>query len=73
MNEFSYQSLRKISNDFDKISLFFQTVSKSEATSLLPTDQLDFSLTLEISDQQNDRLARACDNLKSSLTTLCKS
>ena len=37
MNEFSYQSLRKISNDFDKISLFFQTVSKSEATSLLPT------------------------------------
>ena len=43
MNEFPNQLLKKISNDFDKISLLFQTVLESETTSLLPTDQLDFS------------------------------
>ena len=80
MNEFPNQTLKKISNDFDKISLLFQTVLKPEGTSLLPTDQyitspqytavnlvwncdwskanylsptvkLDFSWTLEMSDQ----------------------
>ena len=39
MNEFPNQTLKKISNDFDKISLLFQTVLKPEGTSLLPTDQ----------------------------------
>ena len=43
MNEFPNKPLKKISNDFDKISLLFQTVLESETTSLLPTDQLDFS------------------------------
>ena len=43
MNEFPNKALKKISKDFDKISLFLQTVLESEATSLLPTDQLDFS------------------------------
>ena len=50
MNEFPYKPLEKISNDFDQISLLFQTVSKSEAKNLLPTIQLDFSWTLEMSD-----------------------
>ena len=45
MNEFPNQPLKKISNDFDKTSLLFQTVLESEAGSLLPTDQLDFSWT----------------------------
>ena len=44
MNEFPNQPFKKISNDFDKINLLFQTVSGSEDTSLLPTDQLDFTV-----------------------------
>ena len=38
INEFPNQPLKKISNDFDKVSLHFQTVLKSEAKSLLPTN-----------------------------------
>ena len=34
----------------------------------MPTVQLDFSWTLEMSDWQNDRFARPCDNLSSSLS-----
>ena len=70
MNEFRNQPFKKISNDFDKINLLFQTVSGSEDTSLLPIDQLDFSWTLEMSDQQNDWFARPSDSVKSSLSTL---
>ena len=73
MNVFPNQTLKKISNDFHKISLLFQTVLESEARSLLPTDQLDFSRTLKMSDRQNDRFARPSDCLKSSLSTLCAS
>ena len=40
MNEFPNQPLKKISNDFDKISLLFETALESEATRLSPTDQL---------------------------------
>ena len=68
MNEFPHQPLKKISNDFDRISLFFQTVSKSEAKSLLPTVQLDFSWTLEMSDWQNHRFARPSESLSISPT-----
>ena len=70
MNEFPNQPLKKIDNDFDKISLLFQTALESEATSFLPTDQLDFSWTLKMSDRQNDRFARPSDSVKRSLSTL---
>ena len=63
MDDFSKQPLKKFNNDFDKISLLFQMVFESEARSLLPTDQLDFSWTLEMSDQQNDRFARPSEGL----------
>ena len=51
MNEFPYDPLKKLGNDFDEISLVFQTVSKSEARSLLPIVQFDFSWTLEMFDR----------------------
>ena len=70
MNEFPNYPLKKISNDFDKMSLFFQTVLESDPASLLPADQLDFSWTLEMSDRQDDRFARPSDSVKSSLSTL---
>ena len=47
MNQFPYQSLKRINSAFNKISLLFQTVLESEAKSLLPTVQLDFSWILE--------------------------
>ena len=49
-----------------KISLHSLTASWANASSLLPTVQLDFSWTLKMSDQQNDCLARTSDNLSSS-------
>ena len=63
MDEFPKQSLKKFNKIFDKISLLFQTVFESETRSLLPTVQLDFSWTLEMSDQQNDRLVRLSEGL----------
>ena len=70
MNEFPNQLLKKISNDFDKISLLFQTVLESEAASLTPTDQLDFSWTLEMSNRHNAWFARPSDSVKRSPSTL---
>ena len=61
INEFPNQPLKKIKRAFNKISLLFQTVLESEARSLLPTVQLDFSWTLEMSDRQNDRFDRQND------------
>ena len=55
MNEFPKQPLKKINPAFDKISLLFQAVLESEARSLLPAVQLDFSWTIQMSDRQNDR------------------
>ena len=66
MNEFPYQPLKKISNDFDQISLVVQTVFESEDRSFSQTVQLDFSWTLEMSDQQIDRFARPSESLSSS-------
>ena len=71
MIEFPNQVLNKINCVFDKISLLLQTVLKSEAKSLLPTFQLDFSSTLKMPDQQNDRFARPSDSLKSSVRSDC--
>ena len=65
MNEFPYQPL-KISNDFDQISLVFQTVFESEDRSFSQTVRLDFSWTLEMSDQQIDWFARPSWSLNSS-------
>ena len=53
------------------LQLLFQTVLESEAKSLLPTVQFDFSWTLEISNRQNDRFERLSDSLKSSVSTIC--
>ena len=63
MDEFPKQTLKKFYNNFDKISLLFQTVFASESRSLLPTVQLDFSWTLEISNRQNDQFARPSEGL----------
>ena len=71
MIQFPNQPLKKINCAFDKISLLLQTVLESEARRFLPTVQLDFSLTLEMPDRQNDRFARPSDSLKSSLSTIC--
>ena len=53
MIQFPNQLLNKINCAFDKISLISQTVLKSETRSFLPTVQLDFSWTLEMSNCQN--------------------
>ena len=70
MIEFPNQVLNKINCVFDKISLLLQTVLESEAKSLLPTFQLDFSSTLKMPDQQNDRFARLSDSVKSPVSTI---
>ena len=67
MIQFPNQPLKKINCAFDKISLLLQTVLESEVRSFLPTVQLDFNWTLEMSDQQNDWFARTFHNLSSSL------
>ena len=73
MNEFPKQLLKKISNEIHNISLLFHTVLESEDSSLSPTVQLDCSLTLEMSDQQNKRLAKPSDILSNFLRTICTS
>ena len=70
MNEFPNQPLKRISNDFDKISLLFQFALESEARSLLPTAQLDFRWTLDMSDQQTDWFATTSDSLSNSFSTM---
>ena len=70
MNEFVNQPLKRISNDFDKISLLFQFVLKSEARSLLRTAQLDFRWTLDMSDPQTDWFARTFDSLSNFFNTM---
>ena len=70
--QFPNQPLTKI-NCADEISLLLQTVLESEANSLSPTVQLDFSWTLEMSDRQNDLFARPSDTLKSYISTLSTS
>ena len=57
MIQFPNQPLKKINCAFDKISLLLQTVLESEVRSFLPTVQLDFNWTLEMSDRQNDWFA----------------
>ena len=69
MDELPNQPLKKFNNNFDKISLLFQTVFESGVRSLLPTVHLDFSWTLEMSDRQNDQLARPFQSLSSSPVT----
>ena len=70
MIEFPNQTLNKINCVFDKIILLLQTVLESEAKSLLPSFQLDFSSTLKMPDQQNDRFARLSDSVKSPVSTI---
>ena len=70
MIEFPNQALNKINCVFDKIILLLQTVLESEAKSLLPSFQLDFSSTLKMPDQQNDRFARLSDSVKSPVSTI---
>ena len=43
MNQFPNQPLKKINSALKKVNLLFQTASESEASSLLPTVQLDLS------------------------------
>ena len=73
MTQIPNQPVKIINRAFDKISLLFQTVLESEARNLSPTVQLDFSWTLQITDQQNARFARASDSLRSSQSTMCSS
>ena len=68
MNQLPNQPLKKINRAFDKISLLFQTVLELEAKILLPTVQLDFSWTLQMSDRQNDQFERPSECLSSSLS-----
>ena len=70
INQFSNQPLKIIVLSL-KIILLLQTVLESEARSLLPTDQLDFSWTLEMSDRQNNWFAGPSYSLGSSMITLC--
>ena len=70
MNEFPNQPLKRINNDFDKISLLFQFVLKSEARRPLPTAQLDFRWTLDMSDRQTDWFARTSDSLSNFFSTM---
>ena len=65
---FPKQPLKNINNDFDKISLLFQTVFESEARNVFPTVQFDFSWTFEMSDWQNDWFARPSKRLSISLS-----
>ena len=51
MIQFPNQTLKKINCAFDKINLVLQTVLESEARGVLPTVQLDFSWTLDMSDR----------------------
>ena len=70
MIQFPNQPLKKINCASDKISLLLQTVLESEARIFLPTVQLDFSSTLKMPDQQNDRFARLSDSVKSPVSTI---
>ena len=70
--KFKIRRCRNFQCPLSKISLHFQT-DWLEANCLSPTVQLDFSWTLEMSDQQNDWLSRPSESLKSSLTVLCRS
>ena len=70
MIQFQNQPLKKINCVFEKISLLLQTVLESEARIFLPTVQLDFSSTLKMPDQQNDRFARLSDSVKSPVSTI---
>ena len=63
MDEFPKQPLKKFNNNFDKISLLFETVFNSEARSVLPTVQLDFSWTLKMFDGQNNWFPRTSEGL----------
>ena len=56
-----------------KYSQHCLTAYWSKASSLLPTDQLDFSWTLEMSNWQNYRFVRSSDSVSSFLSTLCRS
>ena len=51
-----------------KLACFFKAVLESEPRMFLPTVQLDFSWTLEMSDRQNHRFARTSDSLSSSMS-----
>ena len=53
-----------------KITLHYVTAPLSEATSLSPTVQLDFSWTLEISDRQSYRFGRPSECLSRSLSAM---
>ena len=73
MSQFPYQPLKKVNSAFDKTGLLLQTALESEAKSLLPTFQFDYSWTVEMSDRQNDWFAKPSDSLDRSLSTLCTS
>ena len=70
MIQFPNQPLKKINCAFEKISQLLQTVLESESRNFLPTVQLDFSWTLQMSDPQNDWFARRSDTLKSSVSNI---
>ena len=57
-----FKALQKIFCPLSKISVNDQT----QANSLSPSVQLNFSWSLEMSDRQNDRLARPSECLSSS-------
>ena len=55
-----------------KFILLFQTNLESKARGFLPTIQLDFTWTIEMSDRQNDRFASPSDGLSNSFSTMRK-
>ena len=70
---FEIMPCKKVYCSLFKFSLHSLTASWSEASNLSTNVQLDFSWTLEISDQQNDRFARPTNSLSNSLSTMCAS
>ena len=58
-DSFSKITIKNINNDFDKIR-----IRESETRSPLPTVELEFSWTLEMSDRQSDLFARLFESLK---------
>ena len=66
---FEIMDCKTVHCPLSKISLLSLTASWSEVSSLSPTIHLDFSWTLEMSDQLRDRFARPSECQSSSLST----
>ena len=67
-SNFEIRHWKILHSRLSKVTLHYETAPSSEATSVSPTAQLDFSWTLQISDRQNDWFARPSQCLSSSVS-----